>query len=112
MPLMPQWPRTAEEITRFDHIELWLTSAQNVALPPIGWINQSGSETLQTAQDCHRFANVSDDKFVKQCPQWLNKQLDYRGAFIKLFSRQWQFAPQIIRETYATPAYDYLTTLV
>ena len=107
----PKWPQTLAALIDSDYIELWLASVDQINLPPVGWGNQFGNETLTSASDCKHYKNVSTHDFINECPQWFNKQIAYRQSFNKLFIRQWQLAPTLVNETYATPAYNELSTL-
>ncbi len=105
----PRWPKAPDKMAVSDHVEVWLSDANELELPPIGWGNQFGNELLTAETDCNRFQSEdtrkSNKDAVKECTSWYKAQLKYRKSFNKLFVRQWQIAPGLAVETYSSPAF-------
>jgi hypothetical protein len=105
----PRWPASVDRMAEGDHVELWLADVDAPALPPVGWGNQFGYEWLAAEQDCMAERLSIPDTLARQwCTQWYRKQLRYRGIARRLFVRQWQLAPGMTAEVFATPAYTAL----
>ncbi|HVM76956.1 MAG TPA: hypothetical protein VMU07_02270 [Candidatus Paceibacterota bacterium] len=105
----PSWPQSSTNaISAFDHVELWLADAQDVSLPPIGWGNQFGESVLSSSKDCYANASTLGNAVQNpdQCAQWFNNQVAFRAQFKKLFVREWQLAPNVAKEVYATAAFN------
>lgn len=100
----PQWPQSPNELALKDHVEIWLADAEPIKFPVVGWANQFGEKRLYFPQDCERLAL----KAQNACKEWYRKQVKYRSFLIKTFVRQWQIAPDVVEETFATPALDVL----
>jgi hypothetical protein len=81
-----------------DHVEVWLSTAANVDMPPIGYGNQFGETDLKSPDDCvpkddngkPGDPNTAD---VADCRRWFANQVEYRKQFVRLFTRQWLAAP-------------------
>ncbi len=105
-----KWPEImTDDMAVYDHVELWVTDTQNPKLPPIGWGNQFGNPTLNSEKDCDGNKNDQTEQPVSnpaQCKKWFEDQVKYRQQFEKLFVRQWQLAPNVVKETYASVAYN------
>ncbi len=100
----PKWPTSANQMAVSDHIEIWLADAEALHLPPTGWGNQIKEERIYLPEACDKLAKQSRSV----CREWDKKQVKYRSQLIKLFVRQWQIAPNIVEETFATPAFQVL----
>lgn len=102
----PRWPELPDRMAAGDHIEVWLADANEPELPPIGWGNQFGFETLTSEEGCARteFGSTREQD-LKECRSWFSAQRTYRKTFRKLFVRQWQIAPDMAVETYSVPAF-------
>lgn len=111
------WPKEAtDDMATHDHIEMWVSDTENLKLPPIGWGNQFGNFILDNENDCetdsNNLANQSISNTISTvsdsagCKKWFKDQVKFRKQFQKLFVHQWQLAPGIVRETYASSAYD------
>lgn len=107
---VPEWSQTADEMAGKDHLEIWLADGNPTELPPVGWGNQFGYEQLNSEADCGRrtstYVNISNAQLLEECRQWYRKQIKYRESFEKLFIRQWQIAPNVIKEIYASPVFE------
>ncbi|MBA3551069.1 hypothetical protein H0W32_02585, partial [Patescibacteria group bacterium] len=105
----PDWPKNISNLTFKDHIEVWIADNQPLELPDIGWGHQFGHPTLKSEEEC---ASEDVGSFsladVESCKTWFRDQVRYRDSFKKLFQRQWQIAPDVQAEVYATPAYQTL----
>jgi hypothetical protein len=109
----PVWPNTPAEILSTDHVEVWVASANDVELPPIGWGDQFGMHSLGSDNDCANFTSPhgpsEDAAAQKSCRDWYRTQEDYRRLFKQLFVRQWLMGGNVVEETFATPAYESIT---
>ena len=112
----PDFPRNQTLILSQDHIEVWLAAASDVPMPPIGWGNQFGEQLLPKGPDsCADWLKETGDPTGKaeqeqKCRSWAAQQQQYRNAFKKLFVRQWLLTPDYAIESYATPAYNLITS--
>ncbi len=104
----PQWATSRSDLLEKDHVEVWLAGATDVKLPPIGFGNQFGPETLETPADCTKAYGPSEypgtdrdkvpalqadaAKKLAWCQQWLTQQVAYRKLLPRLFVRQWAFS--------------------
>ena len=108
----PIWPENASsDMSTHDHIDLWISDGTDARFPPIGWGNQFGNPTLDSANDCDLNAKDGLDNPLSdpaKCKIWFADQVKFRDQFKKLFYRQWHIAPNISREDYASPAFDSL----
>ncbi|MBC7926024.1 MAG: hypothetical protein H7039_10250 [Bryobacteraceae bacterium] len=95
---LPEFARTANEMAAKDHIGIWLASASDPVLPMIGWGNQFGMWNCASE-------NI-DAKARELCPAFVEDMEAYRAIFRRLFVRQYQLAPNISVETFATAAYS------
>lgn len=107
----PAFPASAAELMEKDHVEIWLSAVPNPELPVIGWGNQFGDTELPKGEDsCADVGKATgqelDKEGIEQCVEWANKQKSYRVQLKRLFARQWQLAPGIGIEAFATPAYQ------
>lgn len=110
-----QLPRASTEMLSRDHVEIWLATALDLSLPPIGWGNQFQEEELPEGPDScadwakqHSPGEPDTTQEEKDCRTWATRQQQYRSMFKKLFVRQWLLAPNIGMEAYATPAFDLI----
>lgn len=102
----PNFAKAAADMAAGDHVELWVTLADEVALPEVGWGNQFGPVLLESADACAKNDDIADDaNAVAECRTWYMEQQVYRRQFRKLFVRQWQLAPALAVETFARPAF-------
>lgn len=114
----PEFPRNKNLILEKDHIEIWLADGKDPDLPPIGWGNQFDQVTLAKGADsCADWARRADTPAApdasgaeKRCRTWAATQTEYRSFFKRLFVRQWLVTPDYAVESYATPAYDRITS--
>ena len=106
----PRWPGHENRMALGDHIEIWLADATPPTLPPIGWGNQFRYHHLGQEEECDELKSTSQNVTTPQvqqgCKEWFRKQVNYRRLFKKLFTRQWQAAPDVVRETYASPVFE------
>ncbi len=104
----PHWPTGEGDLMRSDHIEVWMADAQQPAqFPLIGWGNQFDNNVLASSADCEKQQGIGNPS-VEDCKQWYSAQETYRKQLKKLFLRQWQFAPSVVREIYSVPAFAEL----
>ena len=106
----PVWPNDANSILAKDHVEVWLSGAGNLDLPPIGWGNQFGETQLESEKACSEIHSsqdsTKDTAAQEKCSDWFITQRNYRPYFKRLFVRQWLLASGVSEEVYATAAYD------
>lgn len=102
----PRFATDAATMPAGDHVELWISLADAIALPPIGWGHQFGPITVARPADCAGNENIPD---ASACRAWLARQYQYRRKLGRLFVRQWQIAPGIVVETFAEPALAAMT---
>jgi len=112
-----QWPKQKSEMLASDHVEVWLATSPDVAMPVIGWGNQFGMNLLNGPKDCAGKADMDEGatpEGIAKCEKWYNEQLQYRAQLRRLFVRQWmtaggEFAPAShYYEEFATAAYASL----
>jgi hypothetical protein len=89
-----RWPKEKSEMLASDHVEIWLSAAPEVEMPPIGYGNQFGEIDLKNAADCAPLENgggPGDPRIPKteDCERWYNQQVEYRKELERLFTRQW-----------------------
>ena len=105
-----KWPKEINDnFALYDHVELWLADISDTKLPPIGWGNQFGNPTLASEKDCDGYDENQvlppiDNKDA--CKKWFRDQIIFRPDFKKLFVRQWQMAPNLVKEVYASTTYS------
>jgi len=110
------WPEQKADMLASDHVEVWLATEADVPMPPIGWGNQFGIASLDSAKDCTTPNSEKDYDLsgVASCPHWFNEQLPYRQSLRRLFVRQWlisapgQGMAGHIFEDFAANAYAHL----
>jgi hypothetical protein len=109
----PDWPKDANSILSKDHVEVWLTGASDLDLPPIGWGNQFGEDQLDSDKSCSEIRSSQgppkDAAAQEKCSDWFTDQRNYRPYFKRLFVRQWLLANGASVESYATTAYGVVT---
>ncbi len=96
----PQWARFPLEFHTRDHVEVWLAGSKDVEMPEIGWGNQFGYATCESYDVRKKRAGTED------CAVWEARQSAYRDQLRRLFVRQWQSAPGVSSEVFATEAYS------
>ena len=111
----PDFPRNKNLILERDHVEIWLADAKDPDLPPMGWGDGVEGETLPNgAESCADWAkrSVSENKQAaeKKCRRWADMQSHYHPIFKRLFLRQYLITPDYAVESFATPAYDEIST--
>jgi hypothetical protein len=116
----PEFPRNQNQILEKDHVEIWLADGKDPELPPMGWGNQFDEVTLPKGADsCADWskdgagatpAAPAASGAEKRCRNWAETQSEYRPLFKRLFVRQWLVTPDYAVESFATPAYDRITT--
>jgi hypothetical protein len=116
-PDLLDWPEEKSEILSKDHVEIWLSAATDVKMPPIGYGNQFGEIGLESVADCAPLESgggPGDPRSpdAEGCEHWYNRQVEYRKLFRRLFTRQWLAAStdgfgqtKSYFEDYATEAY-------
>jgi len=102
----PRFATDAASMPAGDHVELWVSLADAIALPPIGWGHQFGPIAVPRAADCDGNVNIPDEA---ACRAWRARQVTYRRHLARLFVRQWQIAPGTVVETFAEPALAAMT---
>ncbi|HMV66541.1 MAG TPA: hypothetical protein PKA64_06800 [Myxococcota bacterium] len=80
-----------------DHPEIWL-ALPAPAMPPIGWANQFGEQTLTSAADCGQ-ADLGSEP--SECESWFAGQGPWRANLARMFVRQYVLTPQVT-ELYAS----------
>lgn len=98
----PDFAKTAAAMPQKDHVEIWVAASSDPELPEIGWGNQFGMMTCKGEE--------LTDEAKKACPKFTRDMTAYRRQFRRLFVRQFQLAPDIAAETFATPAYNDIAT--
>jgi hypothetical protein len=113
----PDFPSDKASLFAKDHVEVWLAADIDPVLPPIGWGNQFGENTLAKGADsCEGYlkeagAPVDDSpESVQKCRDWAGHQQKYRRYFQRLFLRQWLLAPNLAIESFAAPAYEQIAS--
>lgn len=110
------WPQQKSQMISGDHIEIWLATSRDVAMPKVGWGNQFGPIELKSLRDCAGQAAGVPGSETEDCERWYREQLTYRKYLRRLFIRQWLIAgsgsssdqPQVF-ESFATEAYAGLS---
>jgi hypothetical protein len=91
-----EWARFPQEFSSRAHIDLWIRTSTEVPLPEIAWGSQFGMRGCDASLPPDEQAN---------CAAWSARQSLYRGQLRRLFVRQWQFAPRVSVERFATEAH-------
>ena len=89
------WPQQKSEMLSSDHIEVWLATTSEVAMPEIGWGNQFGMTQLGSAKDCADQVDPHTGEAgsgAANCEHWYAEQVQYRQYLRRLFVRQWLIA--------------------
>src|SRR5215471_1988420 len=96
----PKFSQNKNEILARDHVEVWLASAPDVSMPPIGWGHQFGEQLLPKGpESCLVWINENTPdasnkgQLEQDCRVWAARQEQYRSVFKKLFVRQWLITP-------------------
>ena len=113
----PDYPRNKNLILEKDHVEIWLADAKDPDLPPVGWGNQFDQITLPKGADsCADWLKPLDRGYPdkpaseKKCREWADTQAHYRPYFKRLFLRQWLVTNNYAVETFATSAFNQITS--
>jgi hypothetical protein len=105
----PVFPTKEADLQNGEHVELWLSAVRKLELPPIGWGYQFDDITLPngaaSCSDLQMMGSPAQEDTKENCRKWAQQQEVYRKYFKRLFVRQWQMAPGLVRETYAEPAF-------
>ena len=98
--IRPQWARFPNEMSMRTHVNLWFGAAPDVPMPEIGWGNQFGDT------NCEEYSKRENrGRNAEDCATWAARQALYRDQLRRLFVREWQLAPRVSNEAFATPAY-------
>lgn len=113
----PDFPSDKTSLFVGDHVEVWLAADIDPVLPPVGWGNQFGENTLaKGAGSCGGYLKEAgaplDDspESVQKCREWAMQQDKYRRYFQRLFLRQWLLAPGYAVEAFAAPAHEEIVS--
>ncbi|MGA9884629.1 MAG: hypothetical protein WBQ34_13005 [Candidatus Acidiferrales bacterium] len=115
----PNFPRDQNSLLAKDHLEIWLAAGVDPIFPAIGWGNQFGETQLPdgaascTNPDSEEGSSMfqpNSPKSLRACRAWAAKQQTYRRYFRRLFLRQWVVAPGYTAESFATPAYQKISS--
>lgn len=111
----PDFPRNKNLILQRDHVEIWLADAEDPELPPIGWSSRFQEFTLPNGSgSCADWVkkDISENAAAmgKKCRRWADMQNHYRPYFKRLFMRQYLVTPDYAVESFATPAYDEISS--
>jgi hypothetical protein len=110
---LASFARDAVGMPNGDHVEVWVSLVDSIPWPPVGWGHQFGPVLLENADACEKpDTDGNDPPFgagaadVAECRRWYSQQASYRRKLERLFTRQWQIAPGVAVETFATPALE------
>jgi hypothetical protein len=115
----PDFPRDQNSLAAKDHIEIWLAAGVDPIFPPIGWGNQFGETQLPdgpgscaspNSEQGNSMFEPTSSKSLRECREWAAKQQTYRRYFRRLFLRHWVLAPGHAVESFATPAYQQISS--
>ncbi|MGH9740299.1 MAG: hypothetical protein ACRD4X_17185 [Candidatus Acidiferrales bacterium] len=115
----PNFPRDQKSLVAKDHLEVWLAAGVDPIFPAIGWGNQFGETQLPdgsascTNPDSEEGSSMfqpNSPKSLRACRAWAAKQQTYRRYFRRLFLRQWLLAPGYAAESFATSAYQQISS--
>lgn len=84
---------------------LHLATGTPLELPPVGFGNQFGFETLQSEDECVPLTAGGDQA---ECRRWFQHQLDYREQLRQLMHRAWEITPSRVRELVSSRALEGL----
>lgn len=113
------FPRDQNSLLAKDHVEIWLAAGVDPIFPPVGWGNQFGETQLPDGgascsnPDSERGSSMFDTtspKSLRACREWAATQQTYRKYFQRLFLRQWILAPGYAVESFATPAFQQISS--
>lgn len=115
----PAFSRDKASLLSQDHIEIWLAAGVDPIFPAIGWGNQFGETLLPdgpascSSPDTEQGSSMyqpGSQKSLRACRDWAAEQQNYRKYFRRLFLRQWVLGPGYAQESYATPAYQQISS--
>jgi hypothetical protein len=98
--IRPQWARFPNEMSTRTHVNLWFGATPDVPMPEIGWRNQFGDANCEEYEKRENRGRNAED-----CATWAARQALYRNQLRRLFVREWQLAPRVSNETFATAAF-------
>jgi hypothetical protein len=113
------FPRDKNSLPSKDHVEIWLAAGVDPIFPAIGWGNQFGETQLPdgaascASPDAEQGSSMyqpDSPKSLRACRGWAAKQQTYRKYFQRLFVRQWILAPGYATESFATPAFQQISS--
>ena len=92
-------------------IDLTLSHADPLELPPVGWGHQFGYEELASEAGCatSEFSGNRTAREREACSRWYQRQLAWRDTVRILFTRRWHITQDEVRETLARPVFDALS---
>src|SRR3569833_4192472 len=74
----PRWPASATELSRAEHIDVWLTDTAATRLPPVGWGHQFDYLFITRDADCSpALADTTAQSFCV-CFVWFHRVLVVR----------------------------------
>lgn len=113
------FPRGQNSLLSKDHIEIWLAAGVDPIFPAVGWGNQFGQTQLPdgaascASPDTEQGSSMyqpNSPKSLRECRDWAEEQDTYRKYFGRLFLRQWVLAPGYGVESFATPAFQQISS--
>ncbi len=112
----PVFPRSAKDLMKGDHVEVWLSLTPDLELP-LGWGNQFEDVQLAHGEaSCERLRErplfrAYPEGLERKCRAWVKQQQPYRAYFRRLFVRQWQLAPGVAAEAFSLPAFKEIESI-
>ena len=108
----PRWPASATELSRAEHIDVWLTDTAATRLPPVGWGHQFDYLFITRDADCSTALADTTAQSIRACIEWFHRETAARPLAARLFVRRWSVTPTLGVETFARPAYTSLPSNV
>lgn len=93
----PDFATSTEDMTRKDHVEVWLAPPTQPLLPPIGYGDQS-----------QEISNIEACGGEQKCREWFQKMVVHRRLMGRTFVRQYGMSPGAVFEAFAKPAYEQM----
>lgn len=93
------WPAAPGDLPASDHVEVWL-AFPGVEMPDLGFGSQWGWTGLPGPKACGEMEITLEGAALDACEQWVERQLERRRAFARLFVRQFLIAPDQVTEAF------------
>ena len=93
----PDFAASTDDMTRKDHVEIWLAPPTQPLFPPLGYGDHS--QEIPTIEACGG---------EPKCIEWFQKMVVHRLLMGRTFVRQYGMSPGVVFEAFAKPAYEQM----